>query len=38
MSAISLPKLPAIASSPIAMEVFNGLTESPKDAVTVVVL
>ena len=30
MSAISLPKLPAIASSPIAMEVFNGLTERPK--------
>jgi L-histidine Nalpha-methyltransferase len=30
MSAISLPKLPAIASSPIAMEVFSGLTERPK--------
>src|ERR1700733_7255127 len=30
MSAISLPKLPAIASSPIAVEVFNGLTEHPK--------
>ncbi len=30
MSAISLPKLPAIASSPIAMEVLNGLTECPK--------
>ena len=30
MSAISLPKLPAIASSAIAMEVFNGLTERPK--------
>ena len=30
MSAISLPKLPAIGSSPIAMEVFSGLTEWPK--------
>ena len=30
MSAISLPKLPAIASSAIAMEVLNGLTERPK--------
>ena len=30
MSAISLPKLPAIASSGVAMEVFNGLTERPK--------
>src|SRR5271156_4518299 len=30
MSAISVPKLPAIASSAIAMEVFNGLTERPK--------
>jgi L-histidine N-alpha-methyltransferase len=30
MSAISLPKLPVIASSPIAMEVWNGLTERPK--------
>ena len=30
MSAISLPKLPAIASSPIAMEVIQGLTERPK--------
>jgi L-histidine Nalpha-methyltransferase len=30
MSAISLPKLPAIASSPIAVEVFNGLSERPK--------
>jgi L-histidine N-alpha-methyltransferase len=30
MSAISLPKLPAIASSPIAVEVMNGLTEHPK--------
>ena len=30
MSAISLPKLPAIASGPIAVEVFNGLTERPK--------
>jgi L-histidine Nalpha-methyltransferase len=30
MSAISLPKLPAIASSPIAVEVLNGLTEHPK--------
>jgi dimethylhistidine N-methyltransferase len=30
MSAISLPKLPPIASSAIAMEVFNGLTERPK--------
>jgi L-histidine Nalpha-methyltransferase len=30
MSAISLPKLPAIGSSPIAMEVCSGLTERPK--------
>jgi L-histidine N-alpha-methyltransferase len=30
MSAISLPKLPAIASNPVAAEVFNGLTEQPK--------
>ena len=30
MSAISLPKLPAIGSSPIAVEVSNGLTEHPK--------
>ncbi|HTZ58739.1 MAG TPA: L-histidine N(alpha)-methyltransferase [Acidobacteriaceae bacterium] len=30
MSAISLPKLPSIASSPIAMEVWNGLTGKPK--------
>ncbi len=30
MSAISLPKLPAIASSPIAVEVLNGLSEQPK--------
>ena len=30
MSAISLPKLPAIASSPVAVEVLNGLTERPK--------
>ena len=30
MSAISLPKLPAIASSPIAVEVLNGLSERPK--------
>jgi dimethylhistidine N-methyltransferase len=30
MSAISLPKLPAIASSPIAIEVLSGLTERPK--------
>src|SRR5271156_6272601 len=30
MSAISLPKLPAIASSAIAVEVSNGLTEHPK--------
>src|SRR5271154_4142232 len=30
MSAISLPKLPAIASSAIAMEVLNGLTGRPK--------
>ena len=30
MSAISLPKLPAIASSPIALEVIQGLTDSPK--------
>jgi L-histidine N-alpha-methyltransferase len=30
MSAISLPKLPAIASSPVAIEVLNGLTEPPK--------
>src|ERR1700677_3123233 len=30
MSAISLPKLPAFASSAIAMEVLNGLTKCPK--------
>jgi L-histidine Nalpha-methyltransferase len=30
MSASSLLKFPAIASTPIANEVFNGLTESPK--------
>jgi L-histidine N-alpha-methyltransferase len=30
MSAISLPKLPAIASSPVAVEVLSGLTERPK--------
>jgi L-histidine Nalpha-methyltransferase len=30
MSAISLPKLPAIASSPVAVEVLNGLAEHPK--------
>jgi dimethylhistidine N-methyltransferase len=30
MSAISLPKLPVIASSPVAVEVLNGLTERPK--------
>jgi L-histidine N-alpha-methyltransferase len=30
MSAISLPKLPAIASSPIGAEVLNGLSERPK--------
>jgi L-histidine N-alpha-methyltransferase len=30
MSAVSLPKLPAIASSPVAVEVLNGLTERPK--------
>src|SRR5271155_6151708 len=30
MSAISLPKLPAIASSGIGMEVFTGLSERPK--------
>src|SRR3984957_20337643 len=30
MSAISLPKLPAISSSAIAMEVFTGLSERPK--------
>src|ERR1700761_111377 len=30
MSAISLPKLPFIASSPVAVEVLNGLTEHPK--------
>ena len=30
MSAISLPKLPAIAPSPITMEVLAGLTERPK--------
>ena len=30
MSAISLPKLPALASSPVAVEVLNGLTERPK--------
>jgi L-histidine N-alpha-methyltransferase len=30
MSAISLPKFPAIASSPVAVEVLNGLTDRPK--------
>jgi L-histidine N-alpha-methyltransferase len=30
MSAISLPKLPEIASNPVAAEVLNGLTEQPK--------
>src|SRR6204780_1239778 len=30
MSSILLPKLPAFASTPIAVEVFNGLTERPK--------
>jgi L-histidine N-alpha-methyltransferase len=30
MSAISLPKLPSIASSAVAVEVLNGLTEHPK--------
>jgi L-histidine N-alpha-methyltransferase len=30
MSAISLPKLPSIASSPIAVEVLNGLSDRPK--------
>jgi L-histidine Nalpha-methyltransferase len=30
MSAISLPKLPAFASTPIAVEVFTGLTGVPK--------
>jgi L-histidine Nalpha-methyltransferase len=30
MSAISLPKLPAIASGPVAAEVLNGLTGQPK--------
>ena len=30
MSAISLPKLPAFASTPIAVEVFTGLTGKPK--------
>jgi L-histidine Nalpha-methyltransferase len=30
MSAISLPKLSAVASSPIGAEVFSGLTEHPK--------
>ena len=30
MSAISLPKLPVIASSPVAVEVLNGLSERPK--------
>jgi L-histidine Nalpha-methyltransferase len=30
MSAISLPKLPAIASSPVAIEVLTGLTKRPK--------
>ena len=30
MSALSLTKLPAIATSPIASEVFNGLSEQPK--------
>jgi L-histidine N-alpha-methyltransferase len=30
MSAISLPKLPSIASSPIAVEVLSGLSDRPK--------
>jgi L-histidine N-alpha-methyltransferase len=30
MSAISLPKLPSITSSPIAVEVLNGLSDRPK--------
>jgi dimethylhistidine N-methyltransferase len=30
MSAISLPKLPSIVASPVAVEVSNGLTECPK--------
>jgi L-histidine Nalpha-methyltransferase len=30
MSAISLPKLPSYVSSPIGVEVYNGLTEHPK--------
>jgi L-histidine Nalpha-methyltransferase len=30
MSAISLPKLPSFVSSPIAVEVYSGLTERPK--------
>ena len=30
MSAITLPKLPSLASSPIAVEVYSGLTERPK--------
>jgi L-histidine Nalpha-methyltransferase len=30
MSAISLPKLPPVAASPIAMEVLTGLTKRPK--------
>src|SRR5271163_619362 len=30
MSAISLPKLPVFASTPIAVEVFTGLTGEPK--------
>ncbi len=30
MSAISLPNLPALASTPIGVEVLNGLTEHPK--------
>jgi L-histidine N-alpha-methyltransferase len=30
MSAISLPKLPALESSPVAAEVLNGLTAQPK--------
>ncbi len=30
MSAISLPKLPVIASSPLAIEVINGLMERPR--------
>lgn len=30
MAAITLPKLPAIASSPVAVEVINGLSEQPK--------